>query len=62
LGRDKSKQWSKTLVVFTVFDATQFQVFAKILPEPVIILQQIADMQVMETIMERYSLQFAEDG
>lgn len=40
LGREKSKQWSNTLVIFTIFNATQFQVLAKVFPKPVIILQQ----------------------
>lgn len=44
LGREKSKQWSKPLVVFTVFNATQFQVFAEVLPELVIVLEQMEDM------------------
>lgn len=44
LGREKSKQWTQTLVVFTVFNATQFHVFAEVLPEFIIILEQNADL------------------
>ena len=39
LGREEPKQWCKTLVVFTIFHASQFQMFSKILPKCLIILQ-----------------------
>lgn len=39
LGREKSKQWSNTLMIFTIFNATQFQMLSKIFEELFIILQ-----------------------
>ena len=39
LGREEPKQWCKTLMIFTIFYASQLQMFSKILPECLIILQ-----------------------